>query len=122
MKTKYYVLWLVLVTATYFIAGELGLSLAFLHTNVSPVWPPSGLAIVAVWRLGFRISPAILLGAFLVNLGTGIPIAAAIGIAIGNTVEAVSAVFLLDRSVGLRNPFYRARDIVTFLLITSGIS
>jgi PAS domain S-box-containing protein len=122
MKSKYYSLWLLLVTATYFLAGKLGLSLAYIHNNVSPVWPPTGLAIAAVWWLGFRIWPAILLGAFLVNLTTGVSIATAGGIAAGNALEAVSAVYLLHRFVGLRNPFYRARDIVMFLLISSGIS
>jgi PAS domain S-box-containing protein len=122
MRSKYYPLWLLLVTALYFLVGELGLSVAYLHNNVSPVWPPTGLAIAAVWFLGFRISPAILLGAFLVNLATGLSVATTVGIAVGNALEAVSAVFLLHRFVGLRNPFYRPRDIVMFLLITCGIS
>lgn len=117
-----YPLLLLVVTATYFGSAELGLSQAFLHANVSPVWPPTGLAIAAVWLLGYRISPAILLGALLANLATPVPIATASGIAVGNTLEAVSAVFLLRRFVGLRKPFYRVQDTVSFVLVTGTLS
>jgi PAS domain S-box-containing protein len=122
MKSKYDPLWLLLVTGVYAAAGELGLSLASLHPNVSPVWPPTGLAIGAVWWFGYRISPAIWLAAFLVNVVTGISVAAALGIAAGNTFEAVSAVYLLRRFVGFRNPFYRAGDVLRYVLVTGCIS
>ena len=124
MRSSYisYPLLVLLVAATYFGAAELGLSQAFLHANVSPVWPPTGVAIAAVLWLGYRISPAILLGAFLANLATGVSIAIASGIAVGNTLEAVSAVFLLHRFVGLRNPFYRARDTVKYVIIAGALS
>jgi PAS domain S-box-containing protein len=122
MKSKYYALWLVFVTLAYFLTGELGLSLAYLHANVSPVWPPTGLAIAAVWALGFRVWPAVWAGAFLVNLLTDVSAGAAFGIAVGNTLEALSAVFLLHRFVGSRNPFDRAGDIVRFVVIAGAIS
>ena len=117
-----YLLWLAGVAVVYFYAAKLGLSLAFLHASVSPVWPPTGIAIAAVLWLGYRISPAILLGAFLANLATGEPVATASGIAIGNTLEAVSAAFLLHRFVGSHSPFYRARDVLKFVLIAVLVS
>ncbi len=124
MNPRYvpYPLLLLIVAAAYFGAAEIGLSQAFLHANVSPVWPPTGFAIAAVWWLGYRISPAILLGAFLANLATGVPIATAGGIAVGNMLEAVTAVFLLHRFVGLRSPFYRAQDAAKFVLIAGALS
>ena len=81
----------VLVAATYFGAAELGLSQAFIHANVSPVWPPTGVAIAAVLLLGYRISPAILPGAFVANIETGVSVVTAGGIAAGNTLEALTA-------------------------------
>ena len=54
----------------YFIAGKLGLKLAFLHASASPVWPPAGIALAALVLLGYRVWPAIFVGAFLVNLTT----------------------------------------------------
>ena len=124
MNPRYvpYPLLLIIVAAAYFCAAEIGLSQASLHVNVSPVWPPTGVAIAAVWLLGYRISPGILLGAFLANLFTGVPIAAAGGISVGNTLEAVTAVFLLRHFVGLRNPFYRAQDVLRFVLIAGAFS
>ena len=124
MNLRYvpYPLLLLIVAAAYFVAAEIGLSQASLHTNVSPVWPPTGFAIAAVWLLGYRISPGILLGAFLANLLTGVPIATAGGISVGNTLEAITAVFLLRHFVGLRNPFYRAQDVLRFVLIAGALS
>jgi len=110
------------VTATYLAAAKLGLSLAFLHTSVSPVWPPTGFAIAVLLWLGYRISPAILLGAFLANLATSVPIATAAGIAVGNTLEAVSAVYLLNQFVGGRSPFHRAQDVLKFIAIAGMLS
>src|SRR5215510_9407882 len=81
----------VLIAAAYFVAGKLGLTLASVHTNVSPVWPPAGIAIAAVLLLGARVWPGIFLGALLVNFTTPIPITATFAIAIGNTLEAVVA-------------------------------
>ena len=106
---------LTLTAAIYFGAAKLGLSLAFINANVSPVWPPTGIAIAAVLLLGYRIWPGILLGAFLANFLTPVPVASAMGIAVGNTMEALSAGLLL-RSMGFRNSFDRAKDVSTFVL------
>jgi PAS domain S-box-containing protein len=107
---------LIVVAAVYLGAAKLGLSLASLHTSVSPVWPPTGIAIAAVLWLGYRVSPAILFGAFVANLATGVSMATAGGIAAGNTLEAVSAAFLIHRFIGFHSPFNRARDVLKFVL------
>ena len=107
---------LLAVALVYSLAAKLGLSLAFMNASVSPVWPPTGVAIAAVWWFGYRVAPGIFLGALLINLLTlSFPTAA--GIAIGNTLEAVTAVYLLHRFVGTRSPFDRAGDFVKFVLI-----
>jgi len=113
---------LVVVAGIYIGAAKLGLSLAFLNVSVSAVWPPTGVAIAAVLLLGYRISPAIFVGALLANLATGLPPAVAGGIAIGNTLEALSAAFLVHRFIGFHNPFYRARDVLKFVLLAAVLS
>src|SRR5260370_33538808 len=90
--------------AVYVGVARLCLSLACLNASVSPVWPPTGLAIAAILLLGYRMAPAIWTGAFLGNLATGLSIATAGGIAVGNTLEAVTAAFLLHRFVGMGSP------------------
>jgi PAS domain S-box-containing protein len=117
-----YLTFLIATAVIYFAAAKLGLSLAFLHISVSPVWPPTGIAIAAVLWLGYRISPAILIGAFFANLATGESIGTAIGISTGNTLEAVTAALLVRRFVGTHNPFYRARDVLMFVLLAVIVS
>jgi integral membrane sensor domain MASE1 len=113
-----------LTAAVYFGAGKFGLTLASVHTNVSPVWPPTGLALAAILLFGFRVWPGIFLGALAVNLTTPVPITAAVLIAIGNTVEAVVASGVL-RAFGFRKSLDRARDVFKFVsaaVICTGIS
>src|SRR3954454_734743 len=88
---------ILLLAAAYFGAAKLGFTWASAHPNVSPVWPPSGIAIAALLLLGLRAWPGILIGAFLANFFTPIHPVAAAGIAAGNTLEAVAAAWLLDR-------------------------
>src|SRR6266481_9862816 len=85
-----------IITIVYFIAGKLGLSLAFLHASASPVWPPTGIALAALLLLGYRVWPAIFVGAFLVNATTVGSIATSLGIATGNTVEALCGAWLVN--------------------------
>jgi len=108
------------VAVLYFAAAKLGLSLAFMHASVSPVWPPTGLAIAVAWWLGYRVSPGVFLGALLANYFlTDVSTLTAIGIALGNTLEAVTAVYLLRRFVGSRSPFYRVRDVLKFVVLAT---
>jgi integral membrane sensor domain MASE1 len=90
-----YLTLVILVGVIYFGAARLGLTLAFFHANVSPIWPATGVAIAAVLLFGYRIWPGILLGAFLVNLLTPIPVAASGAIAVGNTMEALAGGLML---------------------------
>ena len=90
----------VVLVAIYFAIAKLGLRYATIGPSISPVWPPTGLAIAALVLLGLRYWPAILAGAFLANATTDIPILAAFGIACGNAAEAVLAAALLRRRQG----------------------
>ena len=106
------------VAAVYFAAAKIGLSFAYVHASVSPVWPPTGVAIAAVLLLGYRIWPGIFLGAFLVNLVTPLPPVTAAAIAVGNTAESLSALFIL-RALGFHQQFDRARDVFKFVITVS---
>jgi signal transduction histidine kinase/integral membrane sensor domain MASE1/CheY-like chemotaxis protein len=108
------------VATVYLLTAKLGLSLAYLNASVSPVWPPTGLAIAACLWLGYRAAPGVLLGALIANyLLTDVSLATAGGISIGNTLEAVIAVYLLRRSVESRNPFNRAFDVLKFVVFAA---
>src|SRR5918996_455401 len=91
------------VTLIYFIAGKLGLKLAFLNASATAVWPPSGIALAALLLLGYRTWPAIFVGAFLVNLTITPDFPISLGIATGNTLEAICGAWLVNKFAnGLR--------------------
>ncbi|HEV8167664.1 MAG TPA: MASE1 domain-containing protein [Actinomycetota bacterium] len=56
-----------LLAGVYVAAGKAAFALAFVHTSIAPVWPPSGIALAAVLLWGRRAVPGVLLGAFLFN-------------------------------------------------------
>ena len=89
------------VAALYYGAARLGLMLQLPGTNASPVWPPSGIAFAAVLIWGYRVWPGVTIGALLANLVTLPPTAAGFqasaGIMIGNTLEAVTGFWRLQR-------------------------
>src|SRR5438034_7446922 len=105
-----------IVTIVYFIAGKLGLSLAFLHASASPVWPSAGIALAVLLLLGYRIWPAILVGAFLVNATTAGNVATSLAIAAGNTLEAVCGAWLVNRFAGGTTVFDRPQGVFKFAL------
>src|SRR5690349_171462 len=107
------------VAVVYFAGAELGLSLASLHENVTPVWPPTGIAIASVLIFGPRVLPGVFLGALAANLPTSLPVPFAFGIAIGNTLEALAAWFLLRRSKRWRNSFDSVAEVLTFVVFAA---
>src|SRR2546428_9591040 len=98
---------LALIAFTYWLAARLSLSLAVVHGQVTPVWPPSGIALVAFLVIGRRAWPAIALGAFAVNLPIGPSLFGSAVIAAGNTLAPFVAAELLRRG-GVPPPPRRA--------------
>jgi PAS domain S-box-containing protein len=109
--------WLTLLGAAYFVAGKFGLSLAIVNASASPVWPPTGIALAAFLLLGSRVWPAILAGAFLVNVTTAGSVATSIGIAVGNTLEGRLGADLVRLFAHGRGAFDRARDVLKFVVL-----
>jgi Osmosensitive K+ channel histidine kinase len=100
----------------YFIAGKLGLMLASLHASASPVWPAAGMALAALLLFGYRMWPAIFVGAFLVNGTTAGNVATSFCIALGNTLEALAGAFLVNRFAGGKNVFDRPQGVFKFAI------
>jgi PAS domain S-box-containing protein len=86
-----------MVGALYYLAARLSLRLALIERNVTPLWPPTGIAVVAFLLLGRRVWPSVAAAAFLVNLPiTPDPLAATVTAA-GNTLAPLVAAELLIR-------------------------
>src|SRR5213082_3198487 len=105
-----------ILTAVYFIAGKLGLMLASLHASASPVWPAAGIALGALLVLGYRVWPAIFVGAFLVNLTTAGNVATSLAIASGNTLEALCGAWLVNRFAAGTTVYDRPQGVFKFAL------
>ena len=114
-RTAAYLTELVLALVAYFLVGMVGLAVPFTSGNVSPVWPASGIALGAILLVGYRIWPAIALGAFLVNSLTPIPSVAALGIAVGNTIGPLIGAWLLRRFTSFQPSLTHLRDILGFI-------
>src|SRR6266566_3517469 len=105
-----------ILTLVYFIAGRFGLMLASLHPSASPVWPAAGVALAALLVLGYRVWPAIFIGAFLVNVTNTGNAATSLAIASGNTLEAVCGAWLVNRFAGGTTVFDRPQGVFKFAL------
>jgi signal transduction histidine kinase/ActR/RegA family two-component response regulator len=106
----------------YFVAGKLGLAVAFVHPSATPIWAPAGIALAAVLVLGYRVWPVIMVGAFLVNFTTKGSWETSLAIAVGNTLEALVGGALAERFANGARCFVRRRDVVRFVLFTGLMS
>ncbi len=100
----------------YFLGGSLGLRLASLHPSATLVWPPSGIALSCLVLAGTRLWPGVLVGALAVNLWTTGDVVSSVGIAIGNTVEAVVGSILVRRFAGGARFMSRSGDVFRFVI------
>ena len=113
---------LAVLVLVYFLAGKLGLHFAFVHASATAVWPPTGIALAAVLLFGRRVWPAIFVGAFLVNVSIAGSIASSLGVATGNTLEALAGAFLVERYAGGVRAFERGWTVLRFLVLAGLVS
>ncbi len=105
---------LLVVALAYYVSARLGLQLALVGDVVTPLWPPTGVAIVALAIFGFSVWPAIALAAFAVNLSAADAPSTAAVIAIGNTLAPVAGAALLRR-LGFDSQLARLRDAIVLV-------
>ena len=113
-----YFLQLAAVAAIYFAVAKLGLVMASVHPNATPIWPATGLALAAFLLFGYRIWPAVFAAAFLANITTAGSIFTSTTIAAGNTLESVVGSWLINRwSNGIRT-FDTPLGVAKFALVS----
>jgi len=110
------------LATVYFAVAKLGFVAAVAHGVVSSAWPPSGVALAALLLWGPRYWPGITIGAFLVNASSGVPLAGAAGLGVGNTLEAVAGVLLLRRVAGFEPSLARLRDVLALALLAAPLA
>ena len=107
-----YLFKILLLAIVYHLAARLGLRMAYVQINTSPVWPPTGIAITALLIFGYRMWPGVTLGVLLGSLLTGAPFNLSIGMAIGNTLEALAGAYLLQRFFNFHKEIARIQDVI----------
>ncbi len=115
MKTKrvfHYLAGIISLAIIYHLAARLGLQMAYVQQNTSPVWPPSGIALAALLLAGIRYWPGITLGVVVGALLTGAPLGLALGLGTANTLEALIAATLLRKWLRFDLGINRIRDVI----------
>lgn len=104
------------VAALYYASGKLGLLQQLVRGQVTPLWPPTGIALAGLLLIGLRIWPGIALGAFLINVPLGPSIPAVLAITAGNTLAPLCSYALLRRT-GFRIQINRLRDALALVFL-----
>lgn len=121
LRKPAYLVELLAVALAYYIAGRFGLQLATAQQQVSPVWLDTGIALALLVLRGRRLWPAIVVGSFAANLGSGASWPTAAGISAGDTLEAVVGSTLLLR-VGFQASLRRLHDVASLFLLAACLS
>jgi signal transduction histidine kinase len=104
-----------LVAFAYYLAGRLGLELAYLDGAVAAMWPPAGLGLAVLFLYGVRLWPGIVIGDLLLaDFST--PLGTVLGQTVGNTLAVVAAALLLRRLAARRGDLERTRDVLALVL------
>ncbi|MCG8316348.1 MAG: EAL domain-containing protein [Pseudomonadales bacterium] len=113
MKWIIYGQLLLAFTATYFLSAHAGLSIAVYYGEVTPLWPPSGLAIAVFWLKGWRWWPMIFIGESLIALSLGQSLVSGLSGGIIQLIEASLAIFFI-RTLKLSPTLTSYRDTLWF--------
>jgi signal transduction histidine kinase len=110
----------VFVGGLYYGAGKLGLEIAYLNGAVAAMWPPVGVGVGAVYVLGLRVVPGIVVADLLLG-DYSTPLATVVAQTVGNTAAVVAAALLLRRLVGARAALDEVREVVA-LVVVAGVA
>ena len=110
------------IAALYVLAARGGLQLESISGFATLVWPPTGIALAALLLGGYQLWPGIFIGAVVANMLTGAPPLVAVGIGVGNTLEALLGTYLLLRLVDFRPAIERVQDAIGFVLFAAVFS
>ncbi|WP_405691717.1 MASE1 domain-containing protein [Streptomyces sp. NBC_00057] len=104
------------VAVCYFATARLGLLQEVVRGQVTPLWPPTGIAVAALLVFGMRIWPGIALGALVVNIFIGPSVVPVLFIAAGNTLAPICS-YLMLRRAGFHNALDRLRDALALVFL-----
>ena len=112
---------IIILFIVYYSTAKLGLSFDALNGFAALIWLPSGIALTSLFLFGYELWPGIATAAFFANLTTGAHPLVALGIGIGNTLEAIMAVYIL-RKINFQPSLATLKDVLFLTLIAAPIA
>jgi len=103
-----------LLAGAYYLAGKIGLELAYLDGAVAALWPPAGLGLAVLFLAGIRLWPGIVIGDLLLG-DFSTPFATVLAQTAGNTLALVVAALLLRRLTRGRGDLARVADVLALV-------
>ena len=104
-----------MLLVAYVVTARIGFLLHVDQGFAMIIWPPTSVALVAIFFWGYELWPGVLLGSFVMSLSIGVSVPIAVGIAIGSTLEVLTGVYFL-RDIVMLNPMLgRLRDAIGLL-------
>lgn len=119
--------WLLIVTVGYYLSIEFGLLFSTNEKGNTAIWFASGIGFVAVYALGYRIWPALFLGALIYNLPSTIvynhldssQIYIAFLNSLNNAMEAALGVYIMRRLFDKTILFSTIRTTSSFIILVA---
>ncbi|MBW4678563.1 MAG: MASE1 domain-containing protein [Microcoleus vaginatus WJT46-NPBG5] len=116
------VLLILSIALIYYVTAKLGQYLAIPPGFITPVYPPSGIALAAILLMGYQVWWGIWLGAliaatwaFLANTGIlSMSIISGLGIATGSVLQAIVGAYLIKHFIGSRYIFTTTPNVTKF--------
>ncbi|HSC75145.1 MAG TPA: response regulator [Pseudomonadales bacterium] len=120
-KGLHYLFRLALFTLVYAVAAKIILNFFAVNHAVSIIWPPSGIALAALMLGGHKYWPGIFIGAVVGNMlgGADAPLFVNLGIGVGNSLEALTAYWLLTSYQKTSIEWDYPRDYLNLAMIGS---
>lgn len=128
IKTSKYFLYTLIIALIYYLSIKMGFVFSISNSGNTAIWFASGIGFLAVYIFGYKIWPAILIGASFINLNflvlddfgfteiSQMALAASNGL--NNTFSAVLGVYLIRRLFG-ETPLFSTIRLTTFFIVTA---
>lgn len=101
----------------YFMVGRIGLGIQPVDTFVPLFWPGAGIALAALVLYGYRLWPAIMLGAFAVFFSAGAGFLVSLGVAVGSTLQSLAGAYFLKRYIDFNSTLLRIHDTLGLIAV-----
>lgn len=118
---------ILILALIYFLSAKVGQFLSILPGNVTPIWPPSGIALAAIILYGYQMWPGILIGSILgatwaLDVTSWITIIKTLYIgsiiAVGVTLQGLAGGYLIKKYIPTGQIFRKPINIIKFFILS----